>query len=227
MPPSSSRRMKGVSVDVVAAFLTNLAEGLDADRESAPDHGCMILRRRVGSGGPSTGTFADQILRETQPSPQVPEPPRTTVEHTGGPAGGSRSTPHKSSSGTSESSQRTSATLPRVITCARKSRRSARVRLGGCHQTYFLAMACARRSFTSRSSSSVWAELKSTPIGPREDEYTCAAGLPGRSTTGPPGPFHADRAVVRRSTSVTQSGISSLERSGCPTMHKYNVRSWW
>ena len=43
---------EGSLVDVVAAFLTNLAEGLDADGESAPDHGCMILRRKAGYGGP-------------------------------------------------------------------------------------------------------------------------------------------------------------------------------
>ena len=82
------------------------------------------------------------------------------------PTGGSRSTARKSSSETRESSQRTSSTLPRVITWARKRRLSARVRPGGCHQTYFLAMACARRSFAGRSSGSIGVALKSTPARP-------------------------------------------------------------
>ena len=93
------------------------------------------------------------------------------------PAGGSRSTARKLSSDTRESSQRTSSTLPRAIICARNRRPSARVWSGGCHQTYFLAMACARQSFASRLSSGVRVALKSTSTKPTRGELYMRAPL--------------------------------------------------
>ena len=111
--------------------------------------------------------------------------------------------------------------MPRVIIWARNRGSSARARSGGCHQTYFRAIARARRSFANRSSRGVRGVLTSKPQGPATGQVYAS----GRGRSGSGRPERASEGQPKRSSARRTTMRASPMRRVSPAPSKYS-RTW-